>query len=144
MSWRTAWAKTCADPARDGARARRRIGSRRSAACVAAAAAAVWAVTGMAGPVVYADAPAVTDFGLDEALPVWASADAAGDRAVFVTLYPDGRGQWQVHHVRGDAIVGFAGEHPAWQLDPGLMWFVQMPVYVRHVPAPRSPGVESV
>ncbi|SFU78754.1 hypothetical protein [Alicyclobacillus macrosporangiidus] len=144
MSSRIPWAETCAHLAWEGARARRRSGWPRSAACAAAAVAAVWAATGLTAPAAYADAPAVTDFGLDEALPVWAAEAPGADRAAFVTLYPDGRGQWQVHHVRGDAIVGFAAEHPAWQLDPGLMWFVQMPVYVRHVPAPRSPGVESV
>ncbi|MCL6516503.1 MAG: hypothetical protein K6T67_06090 [Alicyclobacillus sp.] len=106
--------------------------------------AAVWMAMTAWAPAVLADAPAVTDFGLDEAVPAFTVELDDRGQAAFVTLYADGRGQCVVKTVRGDAVNGFVAEHPAWQLDPALMWFVQMPVYVRHVPAPRSPGVESV
>ena len=78
----------------------------------------------------YADSPAVTDFCQDTAATTM-TQQAQGSRALFITFYPDGREQMEVRSIQGDAIVSFAGEHPAWKFDAGLMWFVQMPVYIR-------------
>lgn len=83
-------------------------------------------------PQVLADVPAVTDFGQDAATPV-VTSDDHGAQAIFLTLYADGREQWEVRQVREDAVVSFAGEHPVWRLDHGLMWFLHMPVYIREV-----------
>ncbi|GGJ06210.1 hypothetical protein GCM10010885_14200 [Alicyclobacillus cellulosilyticus] len=114
-------------------------GLRAVAACLAAG--CVWGWSDRVAA--QADVPAVTDFCAGfvpaaERTGYAASADGRGQpggagRALFVTLYADGRHQEVVRFVAGDAVVSFAGEHPAWRLDHGLMWFVQMPVYVREV-----------
>lgn len=103
---------------------------------------ALWACwAGCNGPgqqaVAYADAPAVTDFGQSYAEA--AMADGGNHpHAVFLTLYADGRQQCEVRTVQDDAIVSFAGEHPAWRIDHGLTWFVRMPVYVRQLTASQT------
>lgn len=78
----------------------------------------------------FADSPAVTDFGQDSAATAMTER-GTHSQALFLTLYPDGREQIEIRTVHGDAVTGFAGEHPGWKLDSGLMWFVQMPVYIR-------------
>lgn len=87
-------------------------------------------VPSVASSIAFADSPAVTDFGQD-----FTSTALAGhhhdSRALFLTLYPDGREQMEVRVIHGDAVAGFVAEHPGWRLDTGLMWFVQMPVYIR-------------
>jgi hypothetical protein len=82
--------------------------------------------------VVYADVPAVTDFGQPEVEAAMTSGGPSA-KAVFLTFYEDGHGQVEIRNVRNDAMASFAGDHPAWKLDESLHWFVQMPVYVKQV-----------
>lgn len=89
--------------------------------------------------VAFADSPAVTDFGQDTEVATMAGHEQQS-RALFLTFYPDGHQQMEVRVVQGDAVVGFAGEHPTWRLDAGLMWFLQMPVYVRDLSNQGSPS----
>ncbi|MBX5436978.1 MAG: hypothetical protein IRZ33_07150 [Alicyclobacillaceae bacterium] len=98
---------------------------------------------------VRADVPALTDFGQDEVRPASSpgpSTAAAGiRRALFFTLYADGRQQLEIRDIRDDAVAGFAGGHAAWRLDPGLMWLLDMPVYVRELtPEQMKAGGEGV
>ncbi|WP_067930767.1 hypothetical protein [Alicyclobacillus kakegawensis] len=100
--------------------------------------AAVWAAAFTATPRVWADAPAVTDFdqaqvSVERAADAWA-VDGPWRRAVFITLYGDGRGQLTVRPVATDAVVSFAAEHPCWRLDNSLTLWFHLPVYVREVP----------
>ncbi|QSO52476.1 hypothetical protein JZ785_00475 [Alicyclobacillus curvatus] len=81
----------------------------------------------------FADTPAVTDFGQVEATPALTSHSGGFRQAVFLTLYPDGRSHSEVRGVKDDAENTFVGEHPTWQFDGTLTWFLQMPVYVRQL-----------
>jgi len=110
-------------------RSTRRVQQGRRFACAVVGIASAVVVSG-SSTLAYADSPAVTDFGQDAAATVM-SPQPQGSRALFITFYPDGRQQIEVRVIQGDAIVSFAGEHPSWKLDLGLMWFVQMPVYTR-------------
>jgi hypothetical protein len=91
-----------------------------------------------ATPQVWADAPAVTDFG--QAF-TWEPGDVTyawqperpWRQAMFLTLYADGRQQVAVRSVHADAVVSFAAEHPCWRLDNSLTWWFNLPVYVREV-----------
>lgn len=97
--------------------------------------------------VAYADVPAVTDFGQNSVQAVMKTHDEASksaSRAVFMTLYADGHGQVEFCSVHNDAVASFAGDHPAWKLDEGLRWFMQMPVYVKHVSSQPAPYGEHV
>lgn len=88
----------------------------------------------------YADTPAVTDFGLQRS-PLqyaWQREQAPSGYAMFLTLYQDGRRQVEVRPIDNDAIVSFRTDHQAWELSPELMWFVNMPVYIREVPENRD------
>lgn len=80
---------------------------------------------------VFADTPAVTDFGQDTPMSTWTAGSNDWGPAVFLTLHADGSGDSQVRLVHDDAQNTFLGEHPGWHLDHRLTWFVQMPVYVR-------------
>ncbi|WP_067923322.1 hypothetical protein [Alicyclobacillus shizuokensis] len=100
--------------------------------------AAVLAAVFTAAPRAWADAPAVTDFdqaqvSVERAADAW-TVDAPRRRAVFLTLYGDGRGQLTVRPVATDAVVSFAVEHPCWRLDNSLTLWFHLPVYVREVP----------
>ena len=85
------------------------------------------------GFVALADTPAVTDFGQADVVPASMMRENGWRQAVFVTLYPDGSGKSEVRGVRDDAENTLLSEHPSWQLDHSLTWFVQMPVYVRQL-----------
>ncbi|QQE77465.1 hypothetical protein [Alicyclobacillus sp. SO9] len=84
----------------------------------------------------YADTPAVTDFGMQSSSLqyVWQQDEAPSGYAMFLTLYHDGRRQVEVRPIGNDAVVSFKTDHAAWELSPELMWFVNMPVYIREVP----------
>ncbi|MCF8565205.1 hypothetical protein LLE49_10815 [Alicyclobacillus tolerans] len=82
-------------------------------------------------PVACADTPGITDFGQGALAASVGSTKPS--QALFVTLYPDGREQIEVRTIQDDAMVSYASEHSPWRLDGGLMWFVQMPVYVREL-----------
>lgn len=84
---------------------------------------------------VYADAPAVGDFGQ----PVNHHRQGGGDaghphhqNALFVTERSSGRCAMVERSVADDAITAFAGEHPAWQLNVGLSWYFMEPVYEKN------------
>lgn len=93
--------------------------------------------------VVYADVPAVTDFGQQEVQMTMTKPEPSA-KAVFLTFYDDGHGQVEIRSVRNDAMASFAGDHTAWKLDESLRWFVQMPVYVKQVSTQPIPFVEHV
>lgn len=98
-----------------------------------------------AAPVALADTPAVTDFGQVETAPVSTSPDKSGQQAVFLTLYPDGRSHSEVRGVTDDSENAMVADHPSWELDHSLTWFVQMPVYVRTLTSTQvSSGTNSV
>jgi hypothetical protein len=80
-----------------------------------------------------ADAPAVTDFGGDSILAYQTESADAGHRAMFLTLYEDGREELIVRPIMDDAVVSFQSDHAAWQLNHPLMWFLNMPVYVKQI-----------
>lgn len=82
----------------------------------------------------YADTPSITDFG--QPAEVYAVANPSARCAAFVTLYPDGRTAVQIHEVKDDTLNTFAMGSSLWRLDHGLMWFIQMPVYVREIEPP--------
>lgn len=100
-------------------------------------------VASLLGPVVaYADAPAITDFGQTTVQPVMTAhphSATSFSQAAFMTLYADGHGQVEIRGVHNDAMASFAGDHPAWKLDEGLKWFMQMPVYVKEISSQSSP-----
>jgi hypothetical protein len=109
---------------------------RRCLAFIGWAGALAW--FGVPHPVAWADAPAVTDFGQDIVQPVHRPAggrDAAEPLrcALFLTWTADGVTDVQLRWIRDDAVVGFSGAHPAWQPNEGLRWYLQMPVYERHL-----------
>ncbi|MCL6454428.1 MAG: hypothetical protein K6T78_12540 [Alicyclobacillus sp.] len=115
--------------------------------CLAGLAAAVCATAMVSvAPVrTSADVPASTDFGQDAYVPALQAPTGGWCRAVFVTLYPDGRSAAEVRTVRNDAENTFAGDHPGWYRDDRLTWFVQMPVYVRQLTGePSDPGASAV
>ncbi|MDQ0188744.1 hypothetical protein JI721_12895 [Alicyclobacillus cycloheptanicus] len=87
--------------------------------------------------VALADTPAVTDFGQEIAQAAMVSGEGA-PQALFVTRYADGHEHMEVHAVRGDSVVAFAGEHPGWYLDRAMTYLLHMPVYVRAVPSPAA------
>ena len=84
-------------------------------------------------PIALADTPAVTDFGQAEATPALTSHSGGWRQAMFLTLYPDGRSHSEIRGVKDDAENTLMGDHPTWQLDGTLTWFLQMPVYVRQL-----------
>ena len=88
---------------------------------------------------VWADSPAVNEFGQPMDVSAFQSARARENPAVFVTLYGDGHGQWEFHRVTNDAVTGFCGEHGPWRFDNALAAFFQMPVYVRDLSSRRIP-----
>lgn len=81
---------------------------------------------------VWADAPAVTDFGGD-AVAAASSQPDTNHYAVFLTLYQDGHQEWMVRPISDDAIVSFRASHSSWELNHPLMWFLNMPVYVKEI-----------
>lgn len=92
-------------------------------------------------PTVLADTPAVTDFGQSDTTvqPAWQQElQTSPQYAVFLTLYHDGRRQMDIRPIQGDAVVSFRTDHPAWELSPTLMWFWDMPVYVREIDEPAD------
>jgi hypothetical protein len=90
-------------------------------------------VSGLGQAPVYADSPAITDFGLDESISAFRPLSHRPSNAMFLTLYDDGRHQVEVKQIQGDSVALFTNANPAWRLDGSLMWFVKMPVYVREV-----------
>jgi hypothetical protein len=89
---------------------------------------------------VYADSPAITDFGLDASVSAFRPASLRSSNALFLTLYDDGRHQVEVKQIQGDSVALFSNASPAWRLDGGLMWFMRMPVYVREVKSEVRPS----
>ena len=103
---------------------------------LALAAVTAFAGLGMLSVTSYADSPAVTDFGLQRSSLqyAWQREQAPSGYAMFLTLYQDGRRQVEVRPIENDAVVSFKTDHAAWELSQELMWFVNMPVYIREVP----------
>lgn len=92
----------------------------------------------------YADVPAVTDFTANHVHTAFGHENHT-THALFITFYEDGRHESCIREVSSDAIAGFANGRSAWRLDGGLMWYMQMPVYVREVRASQlQPENESV
>ncbi|WAH38420.1 hypothetical protein [Alicyclobacillus dauci] len=83
---------------------------------------------------VYADSPAMVDFGQTvplspKAIQQWASDEK---HALFVTEVKGGECHVEEHIVHDDAITAFVSEHPAWQLNALLTWYFVEPVYQRN------------
>lgn len=81
---------------------------------------------------VFADTPAVVDFGQNMSTFDGHSVDKM-ENALFVTKSATGGCRIESRAVVDDAIIGFAGEHPAWQLNVPLTWYFMEPVYERNL-----------
>lgn len=82
---------------------------------------------------VYADAPAYPDFGQHTNTHSHTATQGKKEpaHALFVTKKQDGQCLLEEHTVVDDAITGFVGEHPAWQLNIALTCYFMEPVYER-------------
>lgn len=90
----------------------------------------------LARSTVYADSPGVCDFGRDEVvLHKTNNADSFDGvhKALFWTYGKDGREQLEIDEIMNDSINTFLAEHPSWQLNAGLSWFIGIPVYQRKI-----------
>lgn len=101
--------------------------ARIGAACIVG-----WTLAGHAPAL--ADTPAITDFGEAAVYAYQSDTANASHYAMFLTLYEDGHKEVIVRPIADDAVVGFHSDHGAWQLNHPLMWFLNMPVYVKQVP----------
>jgi hypothetical protein len=79
---------------------------------------------------VYADCPAVQDFGQQKSGV--RIGEARAYRALFVTEAEKGICKLEEHRIHDDSITGFAGEHPAWRLNVPLTWYFLETVYERN------------
>jgi len=95
----------------------------------------LWAFTNPC--VARADTPAITDFSKAHQVNLNVKSDVLS-QALFITLYGDGRQQILLKLIPDDAVAGFTTGHSSWKLEPGLMWLIQMPVYVRQLSVQQS------